>query len=220
MIYNNLSLIQKKCIIPIKEFFKILCFCIQCANDGTDDDSDECKEPMTRVKLGYRGKDIWIETFGINFHQTFGKFSILLDQDDQVVPINKNGELFEPLDPEKKYRIVVNRFGSSDEKWKQFNQSEIEKIKNKKSKLASLKKSLSSTSLSIHDSISGSKTNCNEIEMENLNSIEEDSSSSSLDNILIVTQEEEEDQHIDNFQNSTFKIIQELAKDDTDNKPV
>ncbi|EFA85027.1 hypothetical protein PPL_02023 [Heterostelium album PN500] len=88
-------------------------------------DSDE---PMTRVRLGFQGKDMWIETKNLNFHQTFGRYCVLMDEKDRIIPFTKNGELVEPLDPNSKYKIVANCYGTDNkDKWKQF--KETEKIK-------------------------------------------------------------------------------------------
>ncbi|KAM9970960.1 hypothetical protein ACTFIR_002825 [Dictyostelium discoideum] len=121
-------------IYSIKRFLSIIgfCCCFLCTFDNESQDyrENEMKEPMTKIRLGFRGKDTWINAEGVNFHQTFGVYSVLLDEDDQVIPLTKNGELFEPLDTSKKYKIVANRYGSSESKWKQHKQKEKDTVKN------------------------------------------------------------------------------------------
>ncbi|KAF2069898.1 hypothetical protein CYY_008784 [Polysphondylium violaceum] len=152
-------------LASLRRFIGILSECCGCCccddygdtRNADDDEEADVRDPMTRVKLGYRGKDMWIETHGINFHQTFGKYSVLMDDNDQIIPFNRNGELIEPLDPDKKYRIVANRFGSSEDKWKDYKKKELEKSKKAKktreNRLSTLSSNASSfpTSSSIDD---------------------------------------------------------------------
>ncbi|EGC31698.1 hypothetical protein DICPUDRAFT_156404 [Dictyostelium purpureum] len=133
--YNN----KKKNIVleKIKKFFSVIgfCFCFLCHSKYDDDDENykenELREPMAKIRLGFKGKDTWINSEGINIHQMFGKYSVLLDDDDQIVPLTKDGELFEPLDCRKCYKVVANLYGTSGEpqKWKELKKKEINERK-------------------------------------------------------------------------------------------
>eukprot|EP01133_Synstelium_polycarpum_P003744 gene3744-4318_t len=123
-------------------FGTLCCFC--CPNK--EDEEEKGKElrytaggdPMTRVRLGFKGKDMWIETRGLNFHQTFGRYAVLMDDEGRIVPFTKNGEAFEELDPSRKYNIVANRYGGSDERWKKHKETESTRLKKQRKLNSSL----------------------------------------------------------------------------------
>ncbi|GAM19652.1 hypothetical protein SAMD00019534_028270 [Acytostelium subglobosum LB1] len=94
------------------------------------------EESMTRIRLGFRGKDMWVETRGLNFHQTFGRYAVLMDSKDRIIPFSKNGELIEELDPDMTYKIVANRYGEAGEdRWKKHKENEKVKAKKQKQQL-------------------------------------------------------------------------------------
>jgi len=71
-----------------------------------------------KIRVGFDGKDTLMDPHNINIKTMFGNFAVLLDSNNQVVPLNSEGFVAgDPLDPRKRYVVVVNTHGSSKTKW-------------------------------------------------------------------------------------------------------
>lgn len=84
-----------------------------------------------RIRVGFDGKDTLIDPSEINVKTTFGNYAVLLDSDNQVIPLKCDGSSVEPLDPAKRYVVVLNTHGSSKIKWDMAKKGNTAKGKHK-----------------------------------------------------------------------------------------
>jgi len=71
-----------------------------------------------KIRIGFKGKDTLMDPNNLNVKAVFGSFAVLLDySNNHVIPLNSEGFVVEPLDPRKRYVVVVNTHGSSKIKW-------------------------------------------------------------------------------------------------------
>lgn len=95
-------------------FFSLLC-CGTPRKNGSTKTSDAQK---VKIRIGFDGKDTPMDPTNMNVKSTFGTFAVLLDYStNEVVPLNGAGFVVEPLDPRRKYVVVVNTHGSSPKRW-------------------------------------------------------------------------------------------------------
>jgi len=104
-----------------------------------------------KIRVGFDGKDTLMDPHDLNVKTVFGSFAVLLEySSNQVVPLNSEGFVVgEPLDPRKRYVVVVNTHGSSKSKWDLL-KKELKGGKHKHS--SSKKKSKKNSSKSKKDS--------------------------------------------------------------------
>jgi len=71
-----------------------------------------------KIRLGFDGKDTLIDPKTLNVKATFGCYAVLLEySNNRIIPLNKDGFALEPLDMRKRYVVVLNTHGSSQQKW-------------------------------------------------------------------------------------------------------
>lgn len=93
-----------------------------------------------KIRVGFDGKDTLIDPKSLNVKNTFGSFAVLLEYStNRVVPLNRDGYAGEPLDPLRRYVVVLNTHGSSQKQWDTARGGK-HKRKHKKSKKSKSKK--------------------------------------------------------------------------------
>jgi len=126
----------------IGAFFQVLC-CGTTRRRGKVVTPDSCK---VRIRIGFDGKDMLLDPNNVNVKKTFGSFSVLLDDRNQLVPLRSDGSAVEPLEVHRRYTVVVNTHGSSKFKWDDLRQKGKHKHKHKSRHSSSKKKKCSNGS--------------------------------------------------------------------------
>jgi len=122
-------------------FLQLLCCGTSSKRNGGAKTSDAQK---VKIRVGFDGKDTLMDPTNMNVKSTFGTFAVLLDySSNEVVPLNGAGFVVDPLDPRKRYVVVVNTHGSSQKKWEYLRGDRGGKHKHKHKKSSSKKKSKS-----------------------------------------------------------------------------
>jgi len=97
-------------------------------------------EMKVKIRVGFDGKDTLIDPATLNVKSTFGCFAVLLEySNNKIIPLDRDGFAGEPLDPRRRYVIVLNTHGSSQKKWDvlqggKYKKKHISSKKGKKSK--------------------------------------------------------------------------------------
>eukprot|EP01111_Echinosteliopsis_oligospora_P017483 TRINITY_DN7596_c0_g1_i1.p1 TRINITY_DN7596_c0_g1~~TRINITY_DN7596_c0_g1_i1.p1 ORF type:complete len:238 (-),score=47.20 TRINITY_DN7596_c0_g1_i1:117-830(-) len=95
-----------------------MCFFL-CCRDIPHDDNDVIEpkiDKRVKIRVGWSGKDTLFEAT-VNIKATFGKYAVLLDKNNRVVPLSFEGFPCEVLARNQRYCVVLNTHGSSKQSW-------------------------------------------------------------------------------------------------------